>query len=109
MLNKIREGSHADDDVRGLKSFADTDPSYWPNNIVKVFLKSDSHLPKKRSFYLLQRKLFKNDEKCFIFHVKSSFCSQDIHIFVLTLWLCRRNSLIRMMRLISNFLTSQHG
>ena len=22
-----------------------------------------------------------NDEKCFLFHVQSSFCCQDIHIF----------------------------
>ena len=29
-------------------------------------------------FYLLQWKLFKNDEKYFLFHLKSSFCSQDI-------------------------------
>ena len=33
---------------------------------------------KKISFYLLQWKLFKNDEKCLSFYLKSSFCSQDI-------------------------------
>ena len=27
---------------------------------------------------------FKNDEKCFLFHFKSSLCSQDIYVFVLT-------------------------
>ena len=31
-------------------------------------------------------KPFKRDEKCFLFHVKSSFCSQGICIFVLTFW-----------------------
>ena len=31
----------------------------------------------KKLFYLLQWKLFKNYEKCFLFHVKSSFHSQD--------------------------------
>ena len=40
-------------------------------------LKSDSQLPKKL-FYFLQWKTFTNDEKCFLFHSKSSFCSQDI-------------------------------
>ena len=26
----------------------------------------------------------KNDGKCFLFHLKSAFCSQDIQMFVLT-------------------------
>ena len=29
-------------------------------------------------------KHFKNDEKCFLFHLKSSFCSEDIYVLVLT-------------------------
>ena len=29
------------------------------------------------------QKPFKNDEKCFLFHVKSYFCLQDTQIFVL--------------------------
>ena len=33
---------------------------------------------KKIYFYLHQLKPFKNDEKCFLFHLKSFFCSQDI-------------------------------
>ena len=36
---------------------------------------------------------FKNDEKCFSFHLKSSFHSQDIYIFVMTFWPCRKNDL----------------
>ena len=40
-------------------------------------LKLDSHLPKKL-FSLLQWKPFKNDKKCFLFYLKSSFRSQDI-------------------------------
>ena len=31
------------------------------------------------TFWLL--KLFKNDEKCFLFHLKTSFRSQDIQLF----------------------------
>ena len=33
-------------------------------------------------------KPFKNNEKCFLFHVKRSFRSQDF--FVLTFWSCRK-------------------
>ena len=33
-------------------------------------------------------KSFKNEEKCFLFHLKSSFDSQDISVFVLTFWSC---------------------
>ena len=51
-------------------------------------------------FYLLQRKPFKNDEKCFLFHLKSSFPSQDI---------LTKNGLIRKVRLILEFMTSQPG
>ena len=40
-------------------------------------LKSDSHVPKK-FFYLLRWKPFKNDKKCFSFHLKNPFRSQDI-------------------------------
>ena len=35
---------------------------------------------------------FKNDEKCFLFHLKSSFRSQDIVVFLLTLWSCRKTA-----------------
>ena len=40
-------------------------------------LKSDSNIPKEFC-YLLHWKPFKNDEKCFLSHLKSSSCSQDI-------------------------------
>ena len=40
----------------------------------------------KNLIYLLQRKPFKNAEKCFLFHIKIYFHSQDIQIFVLTFW-----------------------
>ena len=46
-------------------------------------LKSDSHLPKKL-LYLLQWKPFKNDEKCFLFHVKVPFVPE---IFEFLSWL----------------------
>ena len=34
--------------------------------------------PSKKMFYLLPWKPFKNDEKCFLFHIKSPFRSKDI-------------------------------
>ena len=45
-----------------------------------------------KNIYFLYKwiKLFKNDEKCFLFHLKSSFRSQDIYIFVLTFWSCEK-------------------
>ena len=59
--------------------------------------------------YLLHWKSFKDDEKCFLSHLKSSFCSQDIKVFVTTFWLCRKSGLIRKIRLTSKFMTSQPG
>ena len=35
-------------------------------------------------------KTFRSDKKCFLFHLKSSLCSQDIWIFLLTFWPCRK-------------------
>ena len=49
----------------------------------------------------------KIDEKLFLFRTKSSFRSQDIYIFVMIFWWCRKNSLIRRIRLISKLMTSQ--
>ena len=49
----------------------------------------------KNMFYLLSWKPCKIDEKCFLFHLKSSFRSQDIQIFLLTFCSYRQNSLIR--------------
>ena len=54
--------------------------------------------------YLPHWKHFKNDEKYFLFHLKSSFRSQDNWLFVMTFWSCRKNGLIR-----KQFMTSQPG
>ena len=73
-------------------------------------LKSGSH-HSNFFFHLLDWKPFKNDGKCFLFHLKSSFRSQDIKVFVTTFWSCRKNDLIRKIktRLTSKFMTSQPG
>ena len=63
----------------------------------KVFFNSNSRLPKKNLFCLLHWKPSKDDAKCFLFHLKSSFCSQDIYVFIMTFFL------------ISNFLMLQPG
>ena len=55
------------------------------------------------------RKRLKNNEKCFLFQLKSSFRSQDIQMFVLTFWSCGKNGLIRKIRLISKFMVLQPG
>ena len=45
----------------------------------KIFFSHSRLSPsKKKLFYLLQWKSFKNDKNCFLFHLKSSFHSQDI-------------------------------
>ena len=47
-------------------------------------LKSDSHLPKKNLFYLLQWQPFKKNKKCFLFHLKALFV---LEIFKFLSWL----------------------
>ena len=37
-------------------------------------------------------KRFKNDKEYLLFHLKSSFRSQDIYFFVLTFWSCRKTA-----------------
>ena len=52
-------------------------------------------------------KPFDNDEECFLFHRKSSFCSEDIEIFILPFLVRQENGLLGKLRLISKFMTSQ--
>ena len=65
--------------------------------------------PLKNNYFLLQWKPFRNNEKCFLFHLKSFLRSQDNWVFVLTFWACRKNGLIRKIRLISKSMTSLPG
>ena len=51
-----------------------------------------------------------SDEKSFLFHLKSFFCSQNISVFVLNFWKLQKGLIKKIRaRLISNFLTSQPG
>ena len=74
-------------------------------------LKSDSHLPKKFLFICFNESRLKVMKNVFCFILKALFV---LKIFVLTFWscrtsMCRRNGLIRKIRSISKFLTSQPG
>ena len=72
-------------------------------------LKVELSSSKKKLRYLVHWKPFKNDKKWFLFHLKFSFCSQDIEGFIMAFWSCRKNKLIIKIRLISKFMTSQTG
>ena len=50
----------------------------------------------------------KNDEKCFSFPLKISFCPQDLCL-CLNYLVVYQNGLVRKIRLFSNFMTSQPG
>ena len=63
----------------------------WSKKITIISLKSDSYLP-KNCFYLLQWAIFKNDEKCFSFHVKSTFRSWNIYISALSFCFCGKTA-----------------
>ena len=48
-------------------------------------------------------------KNAFYFILKALFCSQDVYVFVLTLWSCRKKDFIRKIELISKFMASQPG
>ena len=77
----------------------------WKWETIKVKLSPS----KINSHYLLAWNPFKDDENCFLFHLKRSFRSQDVYVFVMIFWSCRKNRLIRKIRLTSKFMTSQPG
>ena len=59
-------------------------------NAAKLIIKVGLSPSKKNLFYLLHWKPFKNDEKGFLFHLKSPFRSEDISVFVMTFLSCRK-------------------
>ena len=61
----------------------------------------------KSLLYLLEKKPFNNEEKRFYFILKALFV---LKLFVvLTFWSFRKNGMIRKIRLILKFMTSQLG
>ena len=93
--------------------------SWFPKNVQKaihgwtailkrtghfIFTKSDSHLLKIISFICFNESPSKMIKNVFSFMLKALFV-----LFVLTFWLYRKNGLIRNIRVISKFMTSQPG
>ena len=62
-----------------------------------------------KKLFCVNESFLKMMKKCFLHHVKSSFCSQDIENFILIFWSCRKSSLIWKMRLISKFQSLSHN
>ena len=65
--------------------------------------------PSKNCLVILDWKPFKNDDKCFLFYLKSACHSQDILVFVTIFRSCKKNGLIRKISLTSKFMSSQPG
>ena len=76
---------------------------------IEISIRVELSCSKNIVLFASMKTLSQNDEKCFFFHLKISFHSQDTSIFVLTFWPCRKNCLIRKLRLIFEFMTSQPG
>ena len=91
------------------------------NQLLKTFYyffkKTPSKVLKSNSYLLKKFVLFASTSPLklmifqvgFLCHLKSSFRSQDNWIFGLSFWWYRKNGLIRKIRLISKFRTSQPG
>ena len=62
--------------------------------------------PSKKIIYFIE-KPFKNDEN--FFFLTSSFRCQDIEVFIMTFWSCRKNGFIRKIKWTAKFMTSQPG
>ena len=75
-------------------------------NSIHDSLRSESQLPKNIFIYFNERPS-KMMKITFYFILKAR--SQDIWIFVLTSWLCRKNGFNRKIKLISTIMTSQRG
>ena len=60
-----------------------------------MYLKIGLSPSKKNVCHWLDWKSFKSNEKCFLFHIKSSSRFQDIQVFITTFWSCSKNGLIK--------------
>ena len=72
MLVIVRKHRNKDDEFLHKRTYKQM--KLQENSRIKVGFSPS----KKNYFYFLQWKPFKNDEKYFLFHLKSSFRSQDI-------------------------------
>ena len=69
---------------------------------------SGSHLPQKFSFLYFNKGPFKMIKNS-LFHLKSTFRSEDISIFLLAFFSHVGNGLTKKLRLLSKFMTSHTG
>ena len=76
---------------------------------LKVGFSPSWKISRKICVICLIESLLKMMNKCFLFHLKSSFHSQDIYVFVTTFWSCRKSSLSGEITLASRFMASQPG
>ena len=67
------------------------------NNRFNLFNWSGTLSFQKKMYYFLLWKPFKNDEKCFLFHLQGFFRPQNIYVFVMTFWSCRKKDLMKKM------------
>ena len=74
-----------------------------------VCLKSDSHPPKKIFFICFNESPLKMVKNAFYFILKGLFVLKMFKCLFWLFWSCRKNGLIRNIRLISKFMTSQLG
>ena len=75
-------------------------------NSPKLLFKVGLSPSKKILCYLLDWKPLRSYEKYLLFHLKTSFSSQGIYVFVTTFWSYRKNGFIRRISLTSQFMTS---
>ena len=106
-----------------LKAFAEWQFGYFPlawrfdskkansklNHIHERILKSGSHLPRKICIICFIESSLKLIKNAFYFIVKALFFLKIFKFLSCFSWSCRRNNLIRKVRLTSKFMTSQPG
>ena len=81
---------------------------YFISSFVEARLKV-RFSPTKRNRFLFHRKLFKNDEKCFFISTEKFFSFSRYSNLCLDFSITWKSGLIRRIRLISKFVTSQPG
>ena len=77
-------------------------------NLMKS-LKLNCYLPKINCFVCFDESPLNTMKNAFYFILKALFVIKIFKVFVLIFWWCRKSGLIRAIRLISKFMTSQPG
>ena len=72
-------------------------------------LKPDPHVPNKNCIIYVIESPFKMIKNAFYFILKALFFLEVFNFCIMNFWSCRKNGLIRKIRIISKFMTSQPG